>query len=107
MAKNKYQLSQLHKVKVHYNRWLIWAIAYLCFIFVALLGYIQVSSVSLEAEELTAESSFQPWRSYKNEALGFSLRYPTDWSIEAASETSVDFVPATGLERAFRSQLFG
>lgn len=95
MAKNKYQLSQLHKVKIHHNRWFIWTIAYLCFIFIALLGYIQVSSVNVETEELSAENSFQPWRVYKNETLGFSLRYPTDWSIEAASETSLDFVPKT------------
>ncbi len=93
MAKNKYQLSQIHKVKIHHNRWLIWAIAYLCFIFIALLGYIQISSVNVETEELTAENSFQPWHPYKNEELKFSLRYPDKWSIEPASQTSVDFVP--------------
>ena len=29
----------------------------------------------------------------KLEELGFFLRYPAAWSIEASSETSVDFVP--------------
>lgn len=93
MAKNKYQLSQIHKIKVHHNRWLIWAIAYLFFIFIALLGYVQVSTINFDTEELSADSSFQPWHSYKNNELMFALRYPADWSIEPASQTSVDFVP--------------
>lgn len=93
MAKNKYQLSQIHKIKIHHNRWLIWAIAYLFFIFVALLGFIQVSTINVQTEELAAENSFEPWHLYKNNELKFSLRYPQDWSIEPASQTSVDFVP--------------
>lgn len=93
MAKNKYKISQVHKIKIHYNRWLIWAVAYLLFIFVALLGYIQVSDLKLETEQLLAESNFKSWHPYRNQDLGFSLRYPADWSIEPDSESSIDFVP--------------
>lgn len=93
MAKNKYQLSQIHKIKVHHNRWLIWTIAYLFFIFIAVLGFIQVSTINFDTEELMAESSFEPWHHYKNNELMFSLRYPSGWSIEPASQTSVDFMP--------------
>ncbi len=93
MAKNKYKLSQLHKVKVHHNRWLAWAIAYLLFVAVALVGYIKVSDVNFDTEQIEAESKFNPWHTYSNQALGFSLRYPGDWSIEAESDSSLNFVP--------------
>jgi hypothetical protein len=93
MAKNKYKLSQIHKIKVHHNRWLAWAIAYLLFVAVALVGYIKVSDVNFETDQIQAESAFYPWRGYTNHALGFSLRYPSDWSIEAESDASLSFVP--------------
>jgi hypothetical protein len=94
MAKNKYKLSQLHKIKVHHNRWLAWAIAYLLFVAVALVGYIKVSDVNFDTEQIQAESAFTPWHTYTSQALGFSLRYPGDWSIEAESDSSLNFVPA-------------
>lgn len=93
MAKNKYKLTHVHKIKIHYNRWLIWAIAYLLFIFVSLLGYIQVSDLNLETEQILAESTFKSWHPYRNQELGFSLRYPASWSIEPDSESGIDFVP--------------
>jgi hypothetical protein len=93
MAKNKYKLAHVHKIKIHYNRWLIWAVAYLLFIFVSLLGYIQVTDLNLETEHFLAESAFTSWHPYRNQDLGFSLRYPADWSIEPDSENGIDFVP--------------
>ena len=94
MAKNKYQLSQLHKVQVHHNRWFIWALVYLIFIFIALSGYLKVSDIKTDTQELAADSNFSPRHTYSNKNLGFSLRYPPDWAIEAGSDTSVDFLPA-------------
>lgn len=93
MAKNKHPIFRMHKIQLHPNRWLIWAGAYSVFVAIALLGYIAVSSMNFDSEFLASENQYVPWRSYTNHELDFSLRYPGDWSIEAVSHSSVDFVP--------------
>lgn len=87
MAKTK--LHHLHKIKIHNNRWLIWAIAYIAFVAIAMLGYLKLANLELE----TSDSNFTPMHSYTDQRLGFGLRYPADWSIEAAS-SSIAFLPS-------------
>ncbi len=88
MAKRK--LHHLHKIKVHHNRWLIWAIAYVLFVTLAIVGYLKVSDLNLDVE---SQNTYQPTHSYKDNRLAFSLRYPADWSIESSSNTSITFLP--------------
>lgn len=83
----------LHRIKIHPNRWLIWAIAYAIIVAIGMVGYIKVTDVNFDSQ-VAAENQFQPWRSYTNQALGFSLRYPGDWSIESTSKNAVNFIPA-------------
>jgi hypothetical protein len=87
MAKTK--LHKLHKIKIHHNRWLIWAIAYLLFVGIAMLGYLKIANLDLE----NSENNYIPMHSYSDARLGFAMRYPADWSIEA-SNTSIAFLPA-------------
>lgn len=91
MAK-KHPIYRLHRIKVHHNRWLIWAIAYSVIVAIAIIGYISVSEVNFESQ-IIAENNFHSWHTYKNFPLGFSVRYPADWAIEADDNTTVDFVP--------------
>lgn len=88
MAKTKWR--KLHKIKIHKNRWLAWAIAYAVIVVIGVVGYIQVSEVNFETQ-MAAESQFQPWRSFQNSALGFSIRYPADWSVNALGTTTTAF----------------
>jgi hypothetical protein len=88
MAKRK--LHHLHKIKVHHNRWLIWAVAYVLFVTIAIVGYLKVSDLNLDAE---SQNTYQPTHVYNDKRLGFALRYPADWSIEASSNTSITFLP--------------
>ncbi len=90
MAKRK--LHHLHKIKIHHNRWLIWAISYTLIVTIALVAYVKISELWLDSE---AENVYAPQHSYTDQRLGFALRYPADWSIEAAS-TSVIFMPTEG-----------
>ena len=92
MAKNKYKLNKLHKIKIHHNRWLIWALAYAFFVSIALVGYIKVSDINLDTQ-LIAENNFMPGHSYTDKVMGFNLKYPSNWSIEANSPTSLSFTP--------------
>src|SRR3989344_5997847 len=94
MAKRKYKLHHLHKIKVHHNRWLIWALAYALIIAIALVGYIKVSDSNLQTE-LTAEADFKSWRMYNDQRLGFALRYPSDWSIEVGVDSTINFSPGS------------
>ena len=83
----------LHKIKIHPNRWLIWAIAYALIIAIGMIGYIRVTDVTFESQ-IGAENEFQPWRSYADQRLGFVQRYPADWSIEASNKSTIGFIPA-------------
>lgn len=87
----KIKLKKLHKVKIHHNRWLIWAIAYVLFVTIALVGYLQVSDLNFDAQN--AETNFQSWHNYTDARLGFTARYPASWSIEA-DNSGITFVPS-------------
>ncbi|OGE87756.1 MAG: hypothetical protein A3J07_03525 [Candidatus Doudnabacteria bacterium RIFCSPLOWO2_02_FULL_49_13] len=93
MAKQKHPIYRLHKIKVHHNRWLIWAIAYVLFVAIALIGYIKVSDEAQSSQ--VAEQTFVSWHTYENPKLGFSLRYPASWAVEA-DEVSAIFAPESG-----------
>lgn len=97
MAKKKHPIFRLHKIKIYPNRWLIWAIAYALIVAVAMVGYIKVSEINFETAQI-AENQFQPWHSYINHSLGFSLRYPADWSIEATNSSAVTFIPSNSTD---------
>ena len=92
MAKRKFKL---HKIRVHHNRWLIWAVAYSIMVAIALVGYIKVSNVKLES--LVADNNFSAWRPYTNKTLGFTLRYPTNWAVEV-DKNSVVFSPTNNTD---------
>lgn len=104
MAKSKYKFNKLYNIKLHSNRWLIWAIAYALIVAVAVIGYIQVSEINFETGQI-AENQFQPWHSYTDHSLGFSLRYPTDWSIEATNSSNVTFIPANSTDAGVTVQV--
>ncbi|MBX4187335.1 MAG: hypothetical protein KW802_03745 [Candidatus Doudnabacteria bacterium] len=87
MAKTKSR--KFHKIRIHHNRWLMWALAYFIFVAIALLGYLKIANLDLESSVM----DFQPMHSYTDKRLGFALRYPADWSIEAAN-ASISFVPS-------------
>jgi hypothetical protein len=89
MAKTK--LRHLHKIKVHHNRWLVWAIAYAVIVAIAVFGYIEVSDITFENQIVDRE--FVNLRNYTDNRLGFTVRYPASWGIEASSESSVIFLP--------------
>ncbi len=94
MAKTK--LHRLHKIKVHPNRWLIWSIAYAVIVAIAMWGYINVSDINFD-QQFNAENSYQSSHAYNDNNLGFGLKYPAGWSIEAGG-SSVSFVPSDSAE---------
>ena len=90
MAKTK--LRKLYKIKVHKNRWLIWAIAYVVIVTLALFGYVKVSDLNFDTQ--MTGNTYQPLHSYNDARLGFGVRYPADWSIGVDSNSSVTFFPS-------------
>jgi hypothetical protein len=92
MAKKKYKLHQLHKIKVHHNRWLAWSIAYVIIVAIALIGYIKVSDINFQSF-MSADNSFSPARMFTSKKLGFSIKYPNEWAIEENTDSSVNFAP--------------
>src|SRR6185503_5474273 len=91
MAKTK--LRKFHKIKIHPNRWLMWVIAYVIFVAIAMVGYLKVSDIDFDTQ-IGAENNYQSSHSYSDKNLGFSVRYPIDWSIEANSSSRITFLPS-------------
>jgi hypothetical protein len=89
----KIKLHRLHKIKIHKNRWLIWALAYVLFVGIAMTGYLKVSDINFDTS-LSADSTLQAQHSYTDARLGFGVRYPADWSIQADSAQSITFFPS-------------
>lgn len=101
----KHPIYRLHKIKVHHNRWLAWAVAYSVIIAIALTGYIVVSEVNFETQ--TAENNYYPSHIYQDTRLGFSVLYPADWSIEADDNSTISFVPMNDSDQGVSVQVTG
>lgn len=97
MAKKTHPITRLHKIKVHKNRWLAWAIAYAVIIAIVLIGYIKVSDINFETQNTDIIQS-QALHNFRDQQLGFLVKYPGDWSIEANNNSSVTFVPVNSLD---------
>lgn len=95
MPKNKHPIYRLHKIIVHPNRWLVWAIAYTILVAAALVSYIRISEINIEIQ--TADNQFQSWRIFTNPSLGYSLRYPPDWLVEIADDKTIHLVPGNSI----------
>ncbi len=89
----KIKLHRLHKIKLHPNRWLIWSIAYALIIGIAMVGYMKVTDVNFETDQLPPPY-FSSAKVYINEQQGFTLRYPAEWSLESQAN-SVEFSPSS------------
>jgi hypothetical protein len=85
------------KRKIHKNRWLIWAVAYMLIVALGLVGYIAVSEIDFEREVVPYQNS-ETWRSYRDGRLAFSLRFPQDWGIEAQQNSVIFDGPNWGEE---------
>lgn len=96
MAK-KHPIYRLHKIQIHPNRWLIWALAYSLIVAIALMGYIAVTEVDFETQ--VSDTDFQPRHFYRDSRLGFSLHYPADWSVEAVDSSTISFVPTKNMDQ--------
>ncbi|MBI4363712.1 MAG: hypothetical protein HY545_02580 [Candidatus Doudnabacteria bacterium] len=96
MAKTK---QQFHKIVLHPNRWLAWAIAISVLVAFGLIGYIQVSSQSFETEVAIPDAS-RNWRQYTNSEYGFSLNLPPSWSAQTISGAVASFAPRGDLGQA-------
>lgn len=91
MPQKKHPIFRLHKIKIHPNRWLIWAIAYAIIVTIAVVGYIKVSEVNFESQ--VAENQYSPWHNYKDNKLGFGIRYPAEWAMETTDNSVISFTP--------------
>ena len=89
MAKTK--SKKFHKIRVHHNRWLIWAIAYLVFVAIAMVGYVKISDISIDSESASLNSIWA--HTFTDSKHGFVVKYPANWSIESNMD-SMTFLPS-------------
>ena len=87
MAKTK---QQFHKIKIHPNRWLVWALSISVLTAAGLIAYISVSSLAFEAE-MQAPDASRNWRQYTNPEYGFSLNVPPTWSAQSVTGATASF----------------
>lgn len=90
--KTKVNWRQLHKIKVHHNRWLIWAIAAAVFACAALVGYIKVTGITFDSQMFFGQTTSSNWATFRHNSIGYSLKYPRTWGVEADDESTLSFV---------------
>lgn len=81
MAKRK---RKFHKIVIHPNRYLVWAVAVMLIVAASLTSYIYISSLGFD--DLLNQPDVNYWHTYKTSE--FSMRYPADWLIDSG----IDYV---------------
>ncbi|MBX4204704.1 MAG: hypothetical protein KW788_00775 [Candidatus Doudnabacteria bacterium] len=79
MAKKR---KKFHKIVIHPNRYLLWAVAVMVITAAALVSYIYVTNITTDLS-LRQETNMAYWHSYKDANL--SLRYPADWLVDVGT----------------------
>ncbi len=98
MKRIKKHIRQLHKIKIHHNRWFIWAIVVSFVVMVSLLSYIKVSSLLFD-EYLSYPAILDDYGiNYRDNRLGFAMRHPNNWGIESTEENIVEFSDSKNLD---------
>lgn len=91
MAKEKRKLSNLHKIKIHDNRWLAWSVSIAILATIALVGYIKVSDIYFHSQFSDNIEYTSKWHLFKHKTEGYSLRYPNSWALEN-EDNQISFV---------------
>ena len=73
MTKRK---RNLHKIVIHPNRYLIWALVFTFIVAFGLVAYISIGNINQDSE-LGLNQDLRFWHSYKDEFMTF--RYPAEW----------------------------
>lgn len=88
----KKHIKRLHKIQIHPNRWLVWAVAITFVSAVILVSYIKVTDSQFE--QMMADPSYLRMHGsyYKDNFLGFAALYPKNWGIEADGRNIINFI---------------
>ncbi|MGE5392272.1 MAG: hypothetical protein ACM3NH_00815, partial [Candidatus Saccharibacteria bacterium] len=92
MAKKSSKLKKiikLHKVVVHPNRWLIWALALSAIACLGLFAYIRLSTYRTDVDMMEYVPVIRKAITYTDYRLGFSLKHPVAWSAEADADNTI------------------
>ena len=103
--------TKFHKIIIHPNRYLIWALVSALFVAIGLVAYIYIGNVNQDTD-LTISPDVTFWHTYKDAALTF--RYPGEWFVDPG-EGYIGFGPKdrdvflvysyTGADAAYSSYL--
>jgi hypothetical protein len=89
MPKEKTNWKQIHKIKVHDNRWLAWTIAIAVLVCASLVAYIQVTDINFSTQMSFSSGPNSNWLTFNHRAQGYSVKYPRNWGLE--TDTDNDF----------------
>jgi hypothetical protein len=79
MAKKR---KGFHRIIIHPNRYLIWALAIMLIVAAALVSYIYITNINFD-RDLSSGTDLKYWHTYKD--VDMTLRYPADWLIDAGT----------------------
>ncbi|HEX5429638.1 MAG TPA: hypothetical protein VFX17_00985 [Patescibacteria group bacterium] len=79
--------KKIHKIVIHPNRYLIWALCIALMATIALVAYIRISTI-LDTQTSVDQGPNTQWLNFQDANL--SLRYPSSWLVEE-DLTSVSF----------------
>jgi hypothetical protein len=87
----KRHIKRVQKIKVHHNRWLIWAVSLTVIACFMLLSYIKITDYVLDYQSMDTALINDNGVIYKDNVLGFSLYHPKDWGVESEVRDTITF----------------
>lgn len=88
MPKQKRKWPKFHKIKLHNNRWMIWAVIVMALSASMLLAYIEIVKTQF-VEDVNYLKQVKNWRAYKDGADNYEFLYPRNWVLEFESSDNV------------------
>lgn len=105
-VKQKTSWRHVHKIKVHENRWLAWAISLALLACAALVAYIQVTNINFETQMADSAYTASSSSLFTNKSEGYTIRYPKNWSLETDGENSISFVNSSNYNEYFNITVY-
>lgn len=86
------RIAKIHKVTIHPNRWLVWALLISALGCSGLIFYIAMDKNQTDIEMMQYAPVIRQAIKYSDSRLGFSIKHPASWDAEAGEASTVSFL---------------
>lgn len=105
-TKQKRNWKEVHKIKVHDNRWLVWTIALAVLLCATVVAYIQVTDINFQTQFGPTSDANTSWGSFEDPGRQYTLKHPKSWAVESEAPDSYTFVNSDDVDEYFNVTVY-